>query len=133
MPDAVRFSQVNLCRLRAQEIMFEIIFILVLLTLVLLYRLRYWRQGSPNQQRILRKWAHEQGFQIVECRRALFTGPFHWFTTVRDQSVFSVKVHNRENLDRSGWVRVQTARPWGGLFDGGVAASEGVEVMWNEP
>jgi len=75
---------------------------------------------------LLREWAEENGFQIAYCKqRYLFTGPFRWWTNSRWQSVYFVRVRDREDHERSGWVRC-------GSYFGGIFFSKRVEVRWED-
>jgi len=76
---------------------------------------------------LLQKWAAENGFQITHYERKwlFFTGPFKWWTTSRNQTVYFVRVRDRDGYERSGWVRC-------GSFFGGVLFSDKTEVRWDE-
>ena len=54
---------------------------------------------------LLERWADENGYEILESEyRNLFKGPF-FFWSSEDQTVYRVKVRDREGQVRSGWVR----------------------------
>jgi hypothetical protein len=84
------------------------------------YKLSIWRANS-----ILRKWALENGFEVLHFERCFFTGGFGWLTTSRNQIVYSIRVRDRSNEERSGWLRC------GNYF--GVIFSNDAEVRWKEP
>ena len=73
---------------------------------------------------ILRKWAAENGFELLRSQRCFSSGAFCWVTSMKT-SVYLVTVRDRENRDRSGWVRCGS--PFAGLF------SNQTEVKWKEP
>jgi hypothetical protein len=85
----------------------------------------FWFKASSKA--ILRKWAKENGFQIVKSRQgSFFTGRFKWWTNGRMQDIYFVKVRDQDGHERSGWVRC-------GSFFGGVLFSNQIEVRWDEP
>jgi hypothetical protein len=75
----------------------------------------------------LRAWANEGGFQIVGFKKKNLTnrGPFRWATNSPNQSIFHVRVRDREGKERTAWVRC-------GSYPGGVLFSKKVEVRWDE-
>jgi hypothetical protein len=94
--------------------------ILAVITIVLgFYKLTIWRAKS-----ILRKWALENGFEVLRFERCFFTAGFGWFTTSRNQIVYSILVRDQSNDERSGWLRC------GSYF--GVIFSNDAEVKWKE-
>lgn len=56
----------------------------------------------------LRRWAAENGFQIVSVNRQGMNvgGPFRGLGNNRDRVVFLVRVRDREGKERVGWVRL---------------------------
>ncbi|SRR6266481_5077471 len=93
--------------------------IFAVITIVLsFYKLTIWRANS-----ILRKWALENGFEVLRFERCFFTGGFGWFTTSRNQIVYSILVKDRWNEERSGWLRC-------GSYFGGVLFSNEAEAKW---
>ena len=73
---------------------------------------------------ILENWADQNGYQILERDyRNFFKGPFFWVCS-RQQTVYHVKVRDREGRVRSGWVRC------GGWFTG--LWSDKAEVRWED-
>jgi hypothetical protein len=73
---------------------------------------------------ILEHWANEHGFEILHSEyRNFFRGPFFW-TTARGQTVYYVRVRDRQGIERSGWVRC------GGWFLGLMA--DKAEVRWED-
>jgi hypothetical protein len=73
---------------------------------------------------LLKRWAHENGFQIVHSEfRTLFAGPFTW-TSSRNQIVYFVRVRDQVGRERSGWVRC-------GSFWSGIVSDE-TEVRWKD-
>ena|ERR1043165_4570215 len=93
--------------------------VIVIVLILGFYRLTIWRANS-----IVRRWALENGFDLFHFKRCFFTGGFSWFTTSRNQIVYSILVRNRWNEERSGWLRC------GNYF--GVIFSDEAEVKWNE-
>jgi hypothetical protein len=76
---------------------------------------------------ILKKWADENGFEIVEKKQRymIFTGPFKFWTNSRNQIIYCLTVRDREGHERSGWARC-------GSYLGGVFFSDKIEVRWDE-
>jgi hypothetical protein len=73
---------------------------------------------------VLERWAAENCFEILESDyRSLCRGPFFW-TSSEEQTVYKVKVRDREGVGRSGWVRC--GRWFVGLW------SDRVEVKWDD-
>jgi hypothetical protein len=71
---------------------------------------------------LLKRWAKENGFEIIESSyRNHLKGPFFW-TSSRGQTVYRVTVRDARGVERSGWVRCGAW--WAGLF------SDKVEVRW---
>lgn len=84
--------------------------------------LRFMRARSVA---ILRKWADEGGFEILQRDQEFIGGgPFKW--TNRNQTVFFLRVRGRNGCERSCW-----ARCGGDLL--GVFFSDVIEIMWDEP
>ena len=77
---------------------------------------------------ILKKWADENGFDIVEKKQRymFFAGPFKFWTTSRNQIIYWFRVRDRAGQERSGWARC-------GSFWGGVFFSDKIEIRWDEP
>ena len=74
---------------------------------------------------ILRKWADESGFEILERKQEfLVSGPFKWSSN--NQTIFYLRVRGRDGCERSCWARC------GSFFDG-VLFSNKIEIRWNEP
>lgn len=74
---------------------------------------------------MVRQWASENDFELLHFERCFFTGGFNFFTTSRNQIVYSVRVRDRASHERSGWLRC-------GSFFGGVIFGSGTEVKWKE-
>jgi hypothetical protein len=76
---------------------------------------------------ILKKWADENGFDIVEKRQRymFFTGPFRFWTNGRNQVVYFLRIRDRGGHERSGWARC-------GAYFGGVFFSNKIEIRWDE-
>jgi hypothetical protein len=75
---------------------------------------------------ILQGWADANDIQIVETKwRWNSTGPFKWWTNGRNQTVYYLKVRDRDGRKRSGWARC-------GSFFGGVEFSNKIEVRWED-
>ncbi len=73
---------------------------------------------------LLRRWAEQNGYQIIHSEhRYLHRGPFFW-TTSRNQVVMYVQVVDAQGYQRGGYVRLGSW--WWGLF------SNQVEVRWEE-
>ena len=86
--------------------------------------LRFMRARSEV---ILRKWADENGFEILQHKQEFFAGgPFKWWTTNRNQTVFLLRVRGRNGCERSCWARC------GGCYFG-VIFSDAIEIRWDEP
>src|SRR5215470_5043593 len=56
---------------------------------------------------VLRAWAAEGGFQILrfEKRNTTGRGPFNWWTNSPEQSIYHLRVRDREGRERTGWLR----------------------------
>jgi hypothetical protein len=53
---------------------------------------------------LLRKWAKENGFELVKMNLPWFcSSPFWW--TSRRQEVLRIRVRDHNGRERSGWVR----------------------------
>ena len=75
---------------------------------------------------ILRKWAGENGFEILERKQEfLGTGPFKPWTNSRNQTIFFLRVRGRDGRERSCWARC-------GSYFGGVFFSNAIEIRWDE-
>ena len=73
---------------------------------------------------LLEQWATANGFQILDSEyRSFRRGPFFW-TTSKSQTVYYVKVRDREGRTHSGWVRC------GSWFLG--LWSDRTEVRWDD-
>ena len=73
---------------------------------------------------LLDQWAEQNGFTILDREyRNFFKGPYFW-TSSRAQTVYHVKVRDREGSVRSGWVRC------GGWVLG--LLSDQTEVRWED-
>jgi hypothetical protein len=71
---------------------------------------------------LLDQWASENGYMILHSEyRYLFKGPFFW-TSSKGQTVYYVKVQDRDGNVRTGWVRC--GGWWLGLM------SDKTEVRW---
>lgn len=77
-------------------------------------------------RRLLKRWAEENGFQILHSeRRRLCAGPFTWTRTI-NQIVYLVQVRDREGRERSGWVQC------GSHWDGWGISDNQFEVRWKD-
>ena len=84
--------------------------------------LRFMRARSGA---ILRKWADEGGFEILQSNQEFIGGgPFKW--TNRNQTVYFLRVRGRNGRERSCWARCGSD-----LF--GVFFSDAIEIKWDEP
>jgi hypothetical protein len=73
---------------------------------------------------VLEQWAEANGYEILHSEfRNLFRGPFFW-TSSKGQTVYYVRVRDRDGQERSGWVRCGGF--WAGLF------SDKAEVRWED-
>ena len=73
---------------------------------------------------LLEQWAMENGYELLHTEhRNLFRGPFFW-TSSKGQTVYYVKVRDRNGATRSGWVRC--GGWWLGLL------SDKTEVRWED-
>ena len=73
---------------------------------------------------ILRHWAAESSFEIVDAKIQFFSyGPFDWISS-NGQTVYHVQIRDRDRRERSGWVRCGSF--WLGVL------SKKVEVRWDE-
>ena len=71
---------------------------------------------------LLQQWAAENGYEILHSEyRTVFRGPFFW-TTSKGQTVYYVKIRDRDGNERTGWVRC--GGWWLGLM------SDKTEVRW---
>ena len=78
----------------------------------------------PRARSLVRHWAIRNGFELLELEhRWLFTGPFFWNHS-RNQSIFRVRVRDRNGGLRLGWVRC------GGFFTG--VFTDEASVIWDE-
>jgi hypothetical protein len=71
---------------------------------------------------VLRKWARDNGVEIVASRFCFFNGPFI-VTSTKGQAVYYVTVRDPSGGERSGWVRC------GGFFVG--MLSDSAVVKWD--
>lgn len=95
---------------------------LVLGMVLLVGLLGFWQAGLS--EKILYRWAEENGFQILSCeQRWFFRGPFFW-TTSKHQDVYYVIVQDRNGRRRNGLVRCGSF--WPGLL------SDRAEVRWED-
>jgi hypothetical protein len=69
---------------------------------------------------LLRRWANENGFQVLDSKLSP-SGPLSW-TSSRSQTVYSVRVRDKNGRERRGWVRCGSF--WAGVF------SNKTEVRW---
>lgn len=101
--------------------------LLVIVTLILVFAIPYlavcwWVFARAN--RMLERWAAQNGYQILERRlRMLWRGPFIW-TSSGGQVVYRVHVCDAQSNERFGWALC------GGFF-GGVLSDE-VEIEWDK-
>ena len=69
---------------------------------------------------LLHRWASANGFQILDSRFSP-SGPLSW-TSSRSQTIYFVRVRDKEGQERRGWVRCGSF--WVGVF------SDKIEVRW---
>jgi len=85
------------------------------------------RHVRARSKAILRKWADESGYEILEQTPGFYAGgPFKWWTTNRNQTVFLLRVRSREGRERTCWARC-------GSSGFGVFFSDAIEIRWDEP
>ena len=60
-----------------------------------------WERDRGLQ--FLKRWADENGYQIVKSKWSPFGGPF-WWTIINKQRTFHVCVRDSSGATRSGWV-----------------------------
>src|SRR4051812_40561228 len=95
---------------------------LVLGVVLLVILIGSWQ--SAVSEKILRRWAEENGLLILAYRRCwIFRGPFTW-TTTRSQDVYYVTVQDDNGRTRNGYVRCGSF--WAGIF------SDKAEVRWED-
>ena len=93
---------------------------LLLLFAVIIAVALWW--NFSRSRALLRQWAQENGYEILESHYRVFRkGPFFW-TSSRGQTVYYVKTRDRQGYLRSGWVRCGSW--WWGLW------SDQTEVRW---
>jgi len=77
-----------------------------------------YRFVVARADKILRRWAMENHFELLHFERCFFTGGFSPFTTSRNQIVYFVRVRDGEHQERSGWVRCGSfSHPFGNQTD----------------
>jgi len=77
---------------------------------------------STRSEKILAKWAHDNGYQILDYQPKLLNrGPYMWAS--KSQIIFRVAVEDAEGTQRTGWVRCGSY--WGGIL------SDEAEVKWD--
>ena len=86
-----------------------------------------WSRRREN--RALKKWAAENGLEILHCEeRYLFgTGPFKWWSILAKQAVYFLTVRDEQGQERRGWIRL--GRSWGMIYSGDTIT----EARWKEP
>ena len=63
-----------------------------------------WWSRSQSMT-IIRKWAQENGYEVVSAEpRNILRGPF-WFRSAKNQTVYYITVRDRAGAMRRGWVR----------------------------
>jgi hypothetical protein len=94
----------------------------ILIAAVLLSAYVAWTLSRSRE--VLDQWAQTNQFEIIHAEfRNIFQGPFS-FRTTQGQSVYYVKIRDRNGYERSGWVRC------GGFLTG--IFSDKVEVRWED-
>jgi hypothetical protein len=99
--------------------------LVIAITLIALWLCLYWA-GKSRSQSMLRKWAQENGFQLLtfEKRVILNTGPYKFWDRSLRQVVFFAKVRDRNGMEKICWIRC-------GSFWGGIFFSNEVEARWD--
>jgi hypothetical protein len=84
-----------------------------------------WNVWSFSRGRaLLKRWAQENGFQIVHSEfSGFYSGSFTW-TSSRSQIIYFVQVLDSNGKERSGWVRCGSF--WSGIV------SDKTEVKWKD-
>ena len=84
--------------------------------------------GRAREVSTLKRWAGENGFQLVSFRprRFLEPAPFFFFLTVKQPQYF-IRTRDAQGRERSAWVRLGTL--WEGIYWNG---KDKVEVRWDE-
>jgi hypothetical protein len=78
--------------------------------------------GASRSRSLLRRWASDNGFQILDFKLNLFR-PSGWnWTSSNNQMVYFVRVRDKDGRERRGWVRCGNF--WVGIF------SSKTEVKW---
>jgi hypothetical protein len=92
--------------------------LLAVVTVVLVLSALY----SLRRRQLLKNWAKNNGLKILHSKaRIFFCGPFTW-SSLRHQTVYSIRVRDQGGRERSGWVCV-----------GGLSGDEPeIEVRWKE-
>jgi hypothetical protein len=99
--------------------------LLFLAILVLLIALACLAGHLARSDWVLRNWAEEEGYRILQKRyRLFFRGPFFWRANDECQTVYRVTVEDKVGRVRSGWVCCGSW--WLGLW------SDQAEVRWDE-
>jgi hypothetical protein len=61
---------------------------------------------SLRRRQLLRNWADDKGLEILDSKeRVFFCGPFTW-SRRRQQTVYFIRVRDKDGRERSGWARV---------------------------
>jgi len=74
---------------------------------------------------IVRKWAAEHGYEVLQVASPFHTGVFSFWTTSRGQVVYSVTIRDGAGCERKAWVRC-------GSYLGSVLFSDEIEVRWQD-
>jgi len=74
---------------------------------------------------IVRKWAAQQEYDVLQFENPFHTGAFSFWTTSRGQVVYSVTIRDGAGCERKAWVRC-------GSYIGSVLFSDEIEVRWQD-
>lgn len=97
---------------------------LILTSLVVVLLVAYVAWFYSRSRSVLKQWAKASEYEILHSElRNLLRGPFFW-TSSKGQTVYYVKVRDRDGHERSGWVRCGSF--WNGVF------SDKAEVRWED-
>ena len=81
--------------------------------------------SRARSKTILKQWAGKNGFEILSSEQGfLVFGPFKWWTTSRNQTIYHLRLRGDNGLERSAWARC-------GSYFGGVFFSDEIEIRWD--
>ena len=81
--------------------------------------------SRARSKKILNQWAERNEIELLSSEQGFLAfGPFKWWTTSRNQTIFHLRVRDRDGLERSAWARC-------GSHFGGVFFSDEIEIQWD--